>query len=90
MSKALKRWMAAATPEQKARLAWFAKTSVGVLGELASGRSKASSAAAIRIEKAAAHVKGWGTQQDWKLPKLNRMDLNETCAKCEYAKRCRP
>lgn len=73
--------MAAATLEQKERLARLAGTSVGTLYQLSAGDRKASSEKAIQIEKAAAKL-GAG------LPPLSRMDLNDACRGCEYARLC--
>lgn len=80
-NKALKKWMSAASLEQKEKLARLANTSLGMLYQLSAGDRKASSEKAIRIEKAAAKIGGG-------LPPLTRMDLNETCRGCEYARAC--
>jgi hypothetical protein len=86
MNRALKKWMTAATVEQQEQLAIYAKTSVGTLRQLTTGHRKASSALAIRLEKGAQRMLVYD------LPPLTRMDLNETCRGCEYAKlaTCKP
>lgn len=80
MNKPLKTWMTLASGEQQVRLAKLAGTSVGMLRQLVTGNRSASSALAIRIEKA--------SEKLLEMPTLNRMDLNPTCRACDYAKRC--
>lgn len=71
------------TPEQRRRFSLVLKMSPGSARQYAEGRRGISSAMAIRIEKAS-HMMGRGFE------KLSRMQLNDTCRTCEYAKRCNP
>ncbi len=65
------------TPPQRKRFAALAKSTPGSVRQLAEGRRGISSGFAIRIEKAGSRM-GVGS--------LNRVDLNEDCRGCEYAK----
>lgn len=71
-----KRWMKQSSPDEKKALAKGAKTSVNMLYQLGYGTRKASSELAARVENAAAG-------------EIARGDLNATCEKCPYFKRCR-
>jgi len=55
--------------------------SVNSFRHVAEGRRGISSDLAIRIEKASEKMAD-------RMPTFNRMELNETCRKCEYARRC--
>ena len=69
------------TPELRRRFVKVLGTTPGTARQYAEGRRGISSAVAIRIEKATMLM---GT----KFPRLNRMQLNETCGSCEFAIRC--
>ncbi len=67
-------------PAGRTEFAKMIRTSSGNLRQYAEGRRAITPKLAIRIEKAV---------DELKLPALNRVDLNDTCRKCEYAIRCR-
>lgn len=77
-------WLEKATKAQRAVLASRAGTKPNQLYQLAGGHRAASSAAALRIERASILFVKDG------LPLLAREALaRESCGKCEFAKRCR-
>lgn len=67
-------------PGARVEFAKLARTTSGNLRQYAEGRRGISSALAIRIEKATILLG---------FKPINRMELNETCRNCEYAKRCK-
>lgn len=77
----LKKWKSLATTEQWRELAFRASTTVGTMDHLVTGNRKASSAMAIRIERASDRMAG--------MPTLNRTELSDTCGSCDYARKCR-
>lgn len=83
---AMRRWMQQATPEQKARLATLAGTTVGTLNQIAGsyrtqGKPRVEADLAGRLAKASRQIKG--------VPVLFREELSPACSKCEYARACR-
>lgn len=85
MTNPLKRWMGAATPIEKTRLAKLARTSLGTLQQQAGGyrtegRVSMSADLAARVEKATQKL----VRKD--LPVLHRADLCEACGRCEFAR----
>jgi hypothetical protein len=80
MNVRLARMWHAMKPEARKVFAQLVGKSVNSFRHVAEGRRGISSELAIKIEKASALL-------DTR-PRFNRMDLNETCRKCEYAKRC--
>lgn len=82
---AMQRWMSAATPDEKDRLAALAKTSRGQLYQLAGGHRYCSAQSARLIELAAAKLRA----KNPNLPPLLRTDLCAACAACEFAKQCK-
>jgi hypothetical protein len=70
------------TPALRKRFVLVLKSSAGTVRQYAEGRRGISPAVAARIEKASVMLGG-----DY--PRLNRMDLNETCRNCEFAIACR-
>ncbi len=66
-------------PASRIEFAKMARTTSGNLRQYAEGRREITPRLAIRIEKVV---------EELKLPPLTRMDLNETCRKCEYARAC--
>lgn len=86
----LKVWLRLATPEERAKLAAAAGTSVVYLYQLsahegAAHKRGASAALASRIERAAASLT---KAAKGRLPELLRTDLCQACRDCEYAQRC--
>lgn len=84
----LQKWMAAATAEEKKRLAMHAKTTLGALRQAAGGyktegKLALTSEFAARIATATAilHRKG--------LPRIDLGMLSPTCAACKYLKECK-
>lgn len=69
------------TPELRRRFAMVCKAAPGSMRQYAEGRRSISAAVAVRIEKGTVAL---GEKM------INRMELNETCRKCEYAIRCNP
>ena len=67
-------------PASRTIFAKMARTTPGNLRQYAEGRREITPKLAIRIEKAI---------NELHLPPITRMDLNETCRKCEYAIACR-
>lgn len=65
-------------PKQRAVFAKYVKSTDSTLRQYAEGRRNISPDLAIRIEKAAARMQI--------IPIVNRTDLSQTCAKCEYAR----
>lgn len=81
----LKKWMATATPAERARLAASAKTTIGTLKQVAGGyrtegKPSTTPELARRVELASVRLVRDG------LPVLKREDLCQACGKCEYAK----
>lgn len=74
----LKKWLSAATPKEKSKLAKLAKTSISYLRHLANGRRKITAEQAARIESA--------TQKIEKVPNVLRGEISPTCAACPYYK----
>jgi len=68
------------TREQQERFSTLVEKSRGSMRHVAEGRRGISSGLAIKIEKASETMK--------LTPPLSRMGLNETCRRCEYARRC--
>lgn len=66
-------------PEQRKEFAKLVGKTVNSFRHVAEGRRGISSDLAIRIEKASEKVD---------MPQFSRMELNETCRKCEYARQC--
>jgi CRISPR/Cas system-associated exonuclease Cas4 (RecB family) len=66
-------------PESRIEFAKMARTTSGNLRQYAEGRREVTPRLAIRIEKVVEKLQ---------LPALTRMDLNETCRNCEYARAC--
>jgi hypothetical protein len=79
----VKEWMSAATRDEQIHLAALAKTSRAYLHHLSTGRRSASSELAQELERASTELAVSG-----RLKVLRREDLNATCGRCEYAKRC--
>lgn len=81
MPNSLRRWMDAASAEQKIKVASGLKFTTSVyLQHVASGRRRASGAMASAIRLATKRFKG--------LPLVRQRDISDDCANCEYAKRC--
>lgn len=79
----MQRWIDAATPQQLAKLAKLAGTTVGTLRQIAGGyrtkgKLQVSPELARRLELAS---KRCG-------PALRRVDLCPACGRCEFAKGC--
>lgn len=81
---ALRRWMTAASNDEKTQLAKMGKTSRGQLYQLAGGHRRCSAEAARALEVAATRLRA----KNPKLPPLLRTDLCAACAACEFAKTC--
>ena len=86
---ALRVWMSAASPEEKAALAELAGTTVGTLSQIAGGyRSKGianvRARLARRLELAATLLR----KSNAALPDLFRTDLSAECRECEFAQKC--
>lgn len=79
----IKRWLRASTAKERRRLARTARTSVGLLKQIAGGHRRASATLAMRLERAA------GKLNNPKLPPLLREELALACRKCEFARKCR-
>ena len=79
----LKKWLSAATVQEKAALAKGAQTTLGNLRQSAGGYREYTMKAGLarRVELAAEKLRGKNTD----LPVLLRTDLCADCAKCEYA-----
>lgn len=67
------------TPAQRKRFATLAKSTPGSLRQYSEGRRSVNPDLAVRIEKAGVKM-GFAP--------ISRTDLNETCAKCEFARYC--
>lgn len=85
---ALRRWMTAATAEEKSKLAKLAGLSRAALawaagGYRSGGRADVAPEAARKIELAAGKIARDG------LPTIRREDLSPACGRCELAKRAR-
>lgn len=80
----MKRFMDAATPEEKDRLAELAKTTKGQLYQLVGGHRNCGPDLAKRIELGADKLRA----KNPALPPLSRLDLCAACRACEYAKAC--
>jgi len=76
--KLLKMWRAM-TPAERKAFATLAKSTDGSLRQAAEGRRGISSDLAARIERAVIAI---GAKP------ISRMDLNDTCRKCEFARAC--
>lgn len=68
------------TPDQRVRFAALVHSTVGSLRQIVEGRRGISSEMAVKLEKASVHMHTDVV--------LNRMDLNATCRRCEYARTC--
>lgn len=84
----LQKWLANATPQEKARLARLAKTTTGNLKQVAgayrtNGKLSTTPELARKLEEGAVRIAREG------LPELNREDLCTACGKCEFAKEAR-
>ena len=66
-------------PKHRDRFAVLVGTTTGSLRQYIEGRRRIGADLAGKIEKAT-HLMGYG--------KINRMQLNDTCKRCEYAQRC--
>ncbi len=77
--KLLKLWRSM-TPAERKVFATLAKSTDGSLRQAAEGRRGISADLASRIERAAVKI---GAKP------ISRMELNETCAKCEFARYCK-
>lgn len=80
MKKQIKQWMATATTDQQHQLAQRAKTSVGMLYQLASGKRKVTVEMAARLEQAFNKMN----------VDLTRGGMSATCAACFFYRRCNP
>lgn len=80
----LKKWMDAATEDERETLALRAKTSVNYLYQIAGNHRDAAAGLAGRIEIAAAEIRG----RKKRLPRITRADLATACASCPYARKC--
>lgn len=67
-------------PKQRKRFAALAGKTAGSLRHVVDGRRGISSDLAIKLEKASVRMA---------LKPLDRMALNETCGKCEFARYCK-
>lgn len=88
MTNALRKWMAEASAAEKTKLARMAKTSVGMLRQVAGGyrtkgKPNTSPELARRLEIASEKMEREG------LPGLQRESLCQACGRCELAKRAR-
>lgn len=81
---AMKRFMDAASPEEKDRLAQLAQTTKGQLYQLVGGHRNCGPDLAARIERGAAQLRA----ENPALPPLSRMDLCAACRACEFARAC--
>lgn len=80
----MKLWLAAATLDERERLAQLANTSVGGLYQISSGARKPRPGKAGAIAAASAEMH----QANPQLPLLYRTDLSAECAACPFARRC--
>lgn len=86
----VRRWMHAASPAERAKLARLAKTTAGQLKWLAGGyrsdgKASVSAELAIKLEHASVILNAANPE----LPVLLREQLARACGKCEFAKACR-
>lgn len=79
--KKFKKWMDKSTTQEKERLAKSAKTSVGLLYQLASGDRAASAGLAGQIETAMNKLHP--------AEGIERAEFCEACARCPYFKGCK-
>lgn len=84
----LQKWLLAATPEEKAKLAELAGMSVAVLRQIAGayrtkGQLRTTPETARELELAARKIARKG------LPELLRENLCPACQQCEYRKGCK-
>lgn len=80
MNLSLKKWIAAATPAQRARLAYLAGTSSAYLSHIVSGFRIPKVDTAAAIEDASRYMVARGEP----LPIVSRATLCTTCAKCPH------
>lgn len=84
----LKRWMAAATPEEQQLLAAAAETSRAMLYQYSSPESTGRRPSADKGGKLAAASLVLHETSGGRLPVLTRGDLVEACAQCEHFRAC--
>ena len=85
----LRKWMRAATPDERQKLANLAGTTIGNLHQISGayrsdGLPQVRAGLASRIERAARILQ----KENRDLPSLVRTDLSPECADCEYARKC--
>lgn len=85
----LRKWMRAATPQEREQLAALADTTMGTLHQISGayrsgGKPSVRAGLARRLELAAEQLR----KTNRNLPVLVRTDLSPECAECEFAQKC--